>query len=115
MKVIDKGTLITVLAVSAGLLGSCGRAYESVRVCTDGNGLRMPDANCAPGATYGGHGGWIYINRGEAPAVGERVTGGSYAPASGTRYGLAPEGGVSRGGFGGTGEGFGGGHGGFGE
>jgi hypothetical protein len=114
MKVIDKGTLITVVAVSAGLLAGCGRTYDSVRVCTDRNGLRLPDSNCAQG-THGGHGGWVYINRGSAPGVGERVTGGSSKPASGVHYGLAPEGGVSRGGFGGTGEGFGGAHGGFGE
>lgn len=109
MKVIDKAALVTVLAVSAGLLGGCGRSSDSVRVCADAYGRRQADDNCAGNTGYDGRNGWIYLNggRGRAPAIGDRITGGAYAPSAGTHYGLAPEGPVSRGGFGGTAEGFG--------
>jgi hypothetical protein len=106
MKVLDRGALVTVLAVSAGLLSGCGRPAP-VRVCGDMWGRRLPDADCSNGSG-GGHGGsWVYLNRGGAPALRDRISGGSSAPKSGISYGLAPEGSVSRGGFGGMGEGFG--------
>ena len=106
MKIIDKAALVTVLAVAAGLLGGCGR--QDVRVCADASGWRLPDDDCTRYSTGGGgSGGWLYINGGGAPAVGERVQGGSTFPKAGARYGAAPEGGIGRGGFGGSGEGFG--------
>lgn len=113
MTSFDKITLASVLAISAALLAGCER-HDGVRICGDGDGRRLPDGNCQ-GAGSGGHGGrWTYVRSGYAPAVGGAITGGVRAPETGVRYGAAPAGGISRGGFGGTGDGIGGegGHGG---
>lgn len=109
MKNLEKSALVTVLAVSAGLLSGCGRPAP-VRVCGDMWGRRLPDADCSGGGgAGGGHGGgsWVYLNSGGKPAIRDRISGGSPTPRAGVSYGLVPEGGVSRGGFGHTGEGFG--------
>ncbi len=107
MTSIDKATLATVLAISAAMLAGCDN-HDGVRICGDGYGRRLRDDAC----TTGHGGGWVYVRGGGAPAVGGAITDGARAPDAGIHYGSAPEGGVSRGGFGGTGEGFGGGEGG---
>lgn len=104
MKVLDKGALVTVLAVSAGLLSGCGRPAP-VRVCGDMWGRRLPDVDCRGGGAHGAN--WVYLNSGGKPALRDRISGGSNTPKAGVSYGLVPEGGVSRGGFGGTGKGYG--------
>ncbi len=85
-----------------------------MRVCSDAYGQRLPDRSCGSSSRSGGGSRWLYYNGGTVPAVGGSTTEGSTSPRMGVNYGLAPNSGVSRGGFGGIGEGFGGGHG-FGE
>jgi len=113
MTSFDKTGLASVLAISAAILAGCD-GHDGVRICGDGYGRRLPDADCRTGGSGGHGGGWIYVRSGNAPAVGGAITDGARAPDSDMHYGAAPEGGVSRGGFGGTGEGFGGGEGGHG-
>ncbi len=105
MTSIDKAALASVLAISAALLAGCEN-HGGVRVCSDGYGRRLPDSDCQ--TTGHGGGGWRYVRSGNAPAVGGTVTGGTTTPEASVHYGAAPLGGVSRGGFGGIGEGFGG-------
>ncbi len=111
MKTLEKAALVTVLAVSTSLLSGCGRD-KPVRVCSDIYGNRLADSQCGATGSYGsrtsgGHASWVYIpGRGyDTPPVGGRISGGSALPESGVRYGAAPEGGISRGGFGGIGAG----------
>ncbi len=104
MKTLDRAALVAVLAVSAGVLAGCGRP-DALRVCADATGRRLPDGYCSNRG--GAHGSWVYFGRGGAPAIGQKASGGSLSPAEGVHYGLAPEGGVSRGGFGSTGRSFG--------
>ncbi len=111
MTSIDKTSLATVLAISSAMLAGCG-SHDGVRICGDGYGRRLPDSDCRAAGPAAGRGGWIYVRSGRAPAVGGAITDGNRTPEADIRYGAAPEGGVSRGGFGGTGEGFGGGEGG---
>lgn len=109
MKFIDRSALVTVIAVSAGLLSGCGRPAP-VKVCGDMWGRRLPDADCGSSnrSGNGGRGGsWVYLNGGGKPALREKIYEGSPTPRAGVNYGLAPEGGVSRGGFGGSAKGFG--------
>lgn len=120
-KVIDRNALIALVGISTTMLAGCGPSDGQWRVCTDQQGRRLPDADCASngggqGGGYGGGGGggWRYVARtSAAPAVGERVTEGSTMPLEGAAY-AAPKEGVARGGFGSIGEGLGGegGHGG---
>ncbi len=127
MSKLHKGVLITVMATAAAILGSCDdEATGSWRVCSNSQGQRVPDADCAatgearPRAGIGASGAaWVYYTRARGvPRIGEPTAGASPRPAAGGNYGVAPEGGISRGGFGGTGEGHaggggeGGGHGG---
>ena len=92
----------------AAALGACdGRPS---RVCVDGSGQRGLDSQCSgPGGGAAGAYRWYYA-RG-APPVGAYVSGGSYSPTAGESYAAAPVEGISRGGFGGTAEGLGGGEG----
>ncbi len=126
--------LVAALSVSLLALSACEKddannsgweASNATRVCVDQDGHRTDDGNCQQ-ASYA-HGSvypyWYYFNRGgHVPPVGDSVTGGSRTPMSGVNYEAPtasfthadPES-VSRGGFGGAAEGFGGGHGGVGE
>ncbi|HWU02044.1 MAG TPA: hypothetical protein VN222_04825 [Novosphingobium sp.] len=119
-KSIDRGALATLLGVSAGMLAGCSPSPDGQwQVCTDANARRIADANCSRGSSGGGaHGGggsWRYLSgQSAAPAVGDHVSGGSQTPLAGEVH-AAPAQGITRGGFGGTGEGEGGGHGGAGE
>ena len=114
---IERGALALLIGLSAGMLGGCDDGTRGDwRVCADAQGRRLPDGRCGGGGGAGGtRGSWVYIRNGSsAPAVGETIGEGSGRAAAGVRYGSAPEGGIARGGFGGTGEGGGegGGHGG---
>ena len=106
-------------AVAAALLASgCNRAKaddnwtadRDTAICTDAQGVRLPDDRCRQHRVGGGGGGafWYFLGRGRSiPYYGERATGGSFRAATGARYGFAPSGSamtrsaaVSRGGFG---------------
>jgi hypothetical protein len=106
-------------AVAAALLaGACspsqGIADTDVAVCRDAGGRRTADAECARGTNGrsggGGSAGWYYLSRGSTvPQVGEAVAGGSTSPSAGVGYARASSATVSRGGFGGSAGGDGGG------
>lgn len=102
-------------AISAAILVTAGcnrepdwQASGDTRVCVDDSGNRVSDDRCQspyPGIPYR----WYYISRGGyVPWLGRPVGGGTYVPGIGS-YGSAPvsapEGAVTRGGFGGIGEG----------
>jgi hypothetical protein len=113
----DRYALAAVLTAAAATLAGCEERAPA-RVCVDQAGRRTWDDQCATGGSHGGSGGgaWRYISAGQArengvPRVGDAAFGGSVTPEAGVTYVGAPAGGVSRGGFGGIGEGFGGGHG----
>ncbi|WP_242139596.1 MULTISPECIES: hypothetical protein [unclassified Sphingomonas] len=109
-------------AVATALLASgCGPstdvARSDVAVCRDANGVRTADANCA--RSGGGHGmngaimgaaAWYYLSRGSVvPAMGRPLAGGYMSPRAGTSYARASAATVSRGGFGMSARGGGGG------
>lgn len=121
MRKFETLSLTMVLAV-AGALTGCDRredkgwdaAGEPSRVCVDQQGKRVPENECAPAHTGGGVSPflWYYLgtlNRGGyAPGYGGLVSGGSYRASPGLSYVAAPaEGGIARGGFGGTAHSFG--------
>jgi hypothetical protein len=116
-KAFDAGVLRITVATSAALLAAgCSNnsvAGQPTRLCVDGSNRRIADANCpSSGGARGGGGHAYYIGSGQrVPSVGEEATGGSVRAASGISYSSAPES-VTRGGFGGSGEGHGGGSGG---
>ncbi len=105
-------------AMAAALLASgCNRsnaddgwtAEQDTAICTDAQGKRLPDDRCRQTRMGGGGGAfWYFLGRGRPiPFYGERATGGSFRPASGARYAVAPArsamtraAAVSRGGFG---------------
>jgi hypothetical protein len=108
----DRYALAAVLTAAAATLAGCEERAPT-RVCVDQAGRRTWDDQCATD-TYGVA--WRYISAGLArengvPRVGDAAFGGSITPEAGVTYVGAPAGGISRGGFGGIGEGFGGGHG----
>jgi len=116
MKVtVNRTALVLVAGAAAAILGQSayeGRAGDW-RVCTDGQLRRVLDSDCNGGGVAGHGGGWRYFSRDSSvPAIGETVNGGSVVSSSSAGFSSAPSGGVSRGGFGGTGEGFSSGHGG---
>lgn len=108
-------TLLTAIAVAA--------CDEDIKHCVDENGVVQDEKNCAASPTDGGDlpdGGainssnpvpvhfyrWYYGSGGGGVySPGTRISGGSYTPAPGKAY-SPPS--ISRGGFGGTGESFGG-------
>lgn len=110
-------TLPTTTAVAAALLlGACrpSVANTDVAVCRDASGKRTADADCPRGGGHGamiaGAAGWYYMTRGSAvPRVGEALSGGSSIPRAGIGYARASSATVSRGGFGGSARGGGGG------
>lgn len=113
---LNRSALTLTLSLAAGGLAGCGDTGNWA-VCANDWGRRVPDSDCRPGGGGGGAvGHWRYYNDvRNVPAVGENVGDALSEPASGSRYASAPEGGVARGGFGGTGEGRGGGGDGAGE
>ena len=115
-RTFDPRILPITSAVAAGLLAaSCGPssdvATSDVAVCRDAAGLRTTDANCArTGGGYYGGGGWYYLGRGSrVPAMGEALAGGSTSPRAGVGYARASSASVTRGGFGMSAHGGGGG------
>ncbi|MDR6849404.1 MULTISPECIES: hypothetical protein [unclassified Sphingomonas] len=108
---------ITSAVATALLVGACSPssdvAKSDVAVCRDAAGVRVDDAYCARGTngrTGGGAGGWYYIGRGgRVPAMGEALSGGYTTPRAGVGYARASSATVSRGGFGMSARGFGGG------
>jgi hypothetical protein len=65
------------------------------KTCIDNAGRRLLDQSCRGGRS-GSH--WYYYGSGGSiPAVGDRVSGGSYAPSPGVTYEAS---GVARRGFG---------------
>ena len=117
---ITTGVAAALLAAACGQRDNGWTATDNTAVCTDKAGNRVPDDNCRRHESFGGGAGsaflWYYLGRHSAiPYYGERVGGGSFTRAAGTSYFAAPVGSavsrsaaVSRGGFGATGEGFGG-------
>jgi len=115
----SKTVTLTILAAIAAT--ACDD--PDIKHCVDENGVVQDENNCnAPegGAPVGTpppgapvhiyH--WYYGGYSSPQSPGTRVTGGSYSPTPGKSYSTPS---ISRGGFGGTGEGFGGAHGGAGE
>ena len=121
-------TFTTALA-AALLAAGCGQrnddadgwvAQSDTALCTDRDGKRVADNNCARQAHAGGGASpflWYFLARNAMiPPYGERVGGGSFARAPGRAYGFAPAatqvtraGAISRGGFGASARSFGGG------
>jgi hypothetical protein len=117
---MKKVNLPLTTAVSAAMLASsaCSTDREwqvdnNTKVCVDNSGNRVADDQCFSQSSY--H--WYYISRGGyVPRAGSPVSGGSWVPVgSSNGYGSAPEsapaGAITRGGFGGIGEGHAGGEG----
>jgi hypothetical protein len=115
-----RGIHITMLAALAA--AACDESSADLKHCVDENGVVQDESNCAdagtatPGTTGGGHFFWYYGGSSTPVTRGTRITGGSYTPSTGRSYsppssyhggGSTPT--IGRGGFGGTGEGFGGG------
>lgn len=116
-KTIDRGALAIMLGLSASVLAGCDRPSSDWRVCEDSQGRRAPDSNCGSSGHVIGAGRWLYFRAGSAavPAVGEPIAGGLLTPEAGVSYDSAPTEGITRGGFGASGDGHGGGDGGSGE
>jgi hypothetical protein len=108
-----KSDLKITTAVSAVLLAAaCGSkadpnkswtASGNTAVCTDEQGRRVEDRNCAQNRGYvgGHHYGWYYMGRGGyIPGIGGYARGGSYSAAAGTHFTRAGAASISRGGFG---------------
>jgi hypothetical protein len=103
-------SLTAALAAAAAAMASCNNPPPA-RICVDNLGLRTADQGCAQTNWNGSH--WRYYGGGQSiPALGALADGGSDTAQAGTAYRSAPDEGVSRGGFGGTAEDFGGEHGG---
>jgi len=119
-------TLTMLAAIAAAACDENQVASSEVKHCVDENGVVQDESNCAgvpertpdggpidPQHPYNGtHFFWFY-GGGTTYSPGTRITtgsgGGSYTPSVGKSY-SPPS--ISRGGFGGTGESFGGGGGG---
>jgi len=96
----SKEVPLTVLAALAMFVTGCHDTPES-RNCVDDQGRIVPDSNCQAYSSTGAH--YHYLYGGASGGhVGDAVVGGSVTPSSG-------EAGVSRGGFGHSGGGEGGG------
>lgn len=100
--------LVTAVAASLGL-SACDahdewEAQGPSRVCTDADGRRITDSECARPVGGGAH--WYYYHGAGLPvaAYGQRVYGGSYEARPGVAYAAPTR--VSRGGFGRSGFGF---------
>jgi hypothetical protein len=116
---MKKFTLPLTTAISAAMLASGGcssdkewQTSNNVKVCVDDSGNRIPDDQCRNQPSTGiSPYRWYYISRGGyVPYYGGAVGGGSYFPAgTDSDYApapaAAPEGAITRGGFGSGGEG----------
>ncbi len=107
---------VTLTILTAIALAACDEQASEIKHCVDENGVVQEESNCNPTAPDGGvnstyHPGfrWYYGGYSSPQSPGTRVGGGSYEPAPNVHY-SPPS--ISRGGFGATGEGFGGAHGG---
>jgi hypothetical protein len=117
---------ITTAIPAALLAGACSQqddgwgtvADRDTAICTDRSGHRVPDADCQQHASGGVSPFlWYYLGRRSAvPYYGDPVSGGSYQRAIGSTYYRAPaessmtrSAAISRGGFGSSAEGHGGG------
>jgi hypothetical protein len=104
MRRLEGITLTAALAVAAALAGCDEPASQ---VCADAQNRRVPDDNCAQASAYHGGAHWLYFGSGQSvPALGEQAVGGDTRASQGVSYSAAPEEGISRGGFGGTSDGF---------
>ena len=110
---------ITSAVASALLASACApsqdRASTDVAVCRDAAGKRVDDSQCAR-PHHGGGGAivglatWYYLSRGSmVPGMGQSLAGGSMIPRAGVGYARASASSVSRGGFGMSARGGGGG------
>jgi hypothetical protein len=99
---------VGVIALATASLTACSSGSDYSGVCVDTKtSTRVKDGDCrdTTGSGGGGAHGWYYYKAGtKAPAVGERVSGGSFSLPSGvsaSKGGVSAKGGsVSRGGFG---------------
>ena len=108
----DRDSLVILAGLAAAMSGCSSHDDGQWRVCTDAWGRRLPDIACEQSNYYGGHGGggWVFISHSSsAPPIGQVVTGATRT-GSGTAY-SAPATGITRGGFGGSAEEGGAGHG----
>lgn len=113
-----KTQLVTLTLLTAIAAAACD---ENVKQCVDENDVVQEDTNCANPSDGGvvttvDDAGvvhtsstvhiyrWYYGSYTRALPNGTRVSGGSYTPSGGVEYSTPS---ISRGGFGGTGEGFG--------
>lgn len=115
---LRRTTGITITMLAALAAAACDETQAELKHCVDENGVVQDESNCAnldggapdpqhPGTTGGGHFFWYYGGSSTPVARGTRVSGGSYTPSTGHSY--SPPSTIGRGGFGGTGETFGGG------
>jgi hypothetical protein len=123
---MKKFNLPLTTAISAAILASAGCSSDKewqinndTKLCVDQNGNRVNEDKCNDTGDSGFWPyRWYYISRGGyVPYYNYPATGGSYTPAAPASSYLpapvaAPEGAVTRGGFGSIGEGHGGGDGG---
>lgn len=106
-----KSKLAVTSAVATAFLAGCsnGKPDQSgthnAQICADVNGNRVEDSKCekrAGGRVAGFHS-WYYLTRGgSVPAIGEKISGGSFSPTKGLQYAKSGgvEGASERGGFG---------------
>lgn len=130
-----KSRCVTLTILAAFAASACDDSVGDVKHCVDENGVVQAEALCDPPdggdsdasvqtPVYDEHGvvthyvyvprthfHWYYMSGGGSRiySPGSRVSGGSYTPSVGRSY--SPPSSISRGGFGGTGHGFGGGSG----
>jgi hypothetical protein len=111
---------ITSAVATALLAGACSPsadvAKSDVAVCRDAAGVRVDDARCMHGGGHGATGAivgaatWYYLSRGSmVPQFGQALSGGYTTPRAGVGYARASSATVSRGGFGMSARGGGGG------
>jgi hypothetical protein len=120
---MKKFNLPLTTAISAAMLASAGcssdrdwQTNSDTKLCVDQSGKRMTEDKCEQQPSGGGYMPyrWYYISRGGyIPYYNNPVDGGSYTPSAPVSSYLpapvsAPEGAVTRGGFGGLSSGHGG-------
>lgn len=127
---MKRSRVVTLTILLAIIASACEEKQNDLKHCVDENGVVVEEKHCenasdaAPpygppqssdggthstGTRSGGGGHFWYFGGHSAPvAPGGKVSGGSYTPSTGKSY-SPPSVGVSRGGFGSTGAGHGGG------
>jgi hypothetical protein len=89
--------------VSAAVVGGCTPDMDdaTTRLCRDGMGRRVAEANCSRGGSAARGFSYAYVNRGQPiPAEGGSI--GNYRDSPGKGEVRSPEGRVVRGGIGGS-------------